>query len=177
MTDQHRESLEAARRGAELEPSNQMAYTNMCRAYNDLGQFTAAAAACERALRLKAEDGETLYYLGVARKGLKRPAGDLFTRALAGLLAAESPEVDFIYLSAAVYSQLGRHEDAIGAYRRVLSERPAFVKARYNLAVSYVVVGNRAAALAEQRELRRLAPEKASRLDALLADSAPARRP
>jgi tetratricopeptide (TPR) repeat protein len=177
MTDQHRESLEAARRGAELDPSNQMAHTNMCRAYNDLGQFAAAAAACERALRLKAEDGETLYYLGIARKGLKRPAGDLFARALAGLEAAESPEPDFTYLAAAAYSQLGRHEEAIAAYRRVLSERPAFVKARYNLAVSFVVVGDRAAALAEQRELRRLSPEKAAKLDSLLADSATARRP
>jgi protein O-GlcNAc transferase len=177
MTDQHRESLEAARRGAELDPSNQMAHTNMCRAYNDLGQFAAALDACERALRLKPEDGETLYYLGMSRKGLKRPAGDLFARALAGLEAAESPEADFTYLAGAAYSQLGRHDEAIAAYRRVLAERPAFVKARYNLAVSYLLVGDRGAALAEQRELRRLAPEKAAKLDALLAEAAPARRP
>ena len=173
MTDQHRESLEAARRGAELDPSNQMAHTNMCRAQNDLGQFVAAAASCERALRLKPEDGETLYYLGIARKGQKRPVGDLFTRALAALEAVENPEADFIYLTAAAYSQLGRHAEAIAAYRRVLSERPDFVKARYNLAVTYVVVGDRAAALAEQRELRKIAPEKAAKLNALIADAAP----
>jgi len=172
MTDQHAESLAAARRGAELDPSNQMAHTNMCRALNDLGQFTAAATACERALRLKPEDGETLYYLGIARKGLKRPTGDLFQRALAGLEAAESPEVDFIYLAAAAYSQLGRHDDAIAAYQRVLAERPNFVKARYNLAVSYVLTGDRAEALAQQRELRKISPEKASKLDALIADTA-----
>lgn len=177
MTDQHHESLEAARRGAELDPSNQMAHTNMCRAYNDLGQFTAAVAACERALRLKPEDGETLYYLGIARKGLKRPAADLFTRALAQLEAAASPDTDFVYLAGAAYSQLGRHDEAIAAYQRVLAERPAFVKARYNLAVTYVLVGDRGAALAEQRELRRLAPEKAAKLDALLAGPAPRRRP
>jgi protein O-GlcNAc transferase len=168
MTDQHAESLAAARRATELDPSNQMGHTNMCRALNDLGQFAAAAAACERALRLKPEDGETLYYLGIARKGLKRPAADLFTRALAGLEAAESPEVDFTYLAAAAYSQLGRHEDAIAAYQRVLSERPNFVKARYNLAVSYILTGDRAEALAQQRELRKLSPDKAAKLDALL---------
>lgn len=176
MTDQHQESLDAARRGAELDPSNQMAHTNMCRALNDLGQFAAAAAACERALRLKPEDGETLYYLGIARKGLKRPANDLFTRALAQLEAAEGPEADFTYLTAAAYSQLGRHREAIAAYTRVLDERPDFVKARYNLAVSHILVGDRAAALAEQRALRRIAPDKAARLDALLAPPAPARR-
>ena len=177
MTDQHRESLEAARRGAELDPSNQMAHTNMCRAHNDLGQFAAAAAACERALRLKPEDGETLYYLGIARKGLKRPSSELFSRALKGLEAAESPEVDFTYLAGAAYSQLGRHGEAVAAYRRVLAERPDFVKARYNLAVSYVVLGDRRAAVAEQRELRRLSPKKAEKLDALLAEAAPGQRP
>ena len=177
MTDQHAESLAAARRGTELDPSNQMGHTNMCRALNDLGQFAAAAAACERALRLKPEDGETLYYLGNARKGLKRPTGDLFQRALAGLEATERPEVDFVYLAAAAYSQLGRHEDAITAYQRVLEERPNFVKARYNLAVTYVLVGDRASALAQQRELRKLSPDKAAKLDALLADSGPRRRP
>ncbi|MDQ3804331.1 MAG: tetratricopeptide repeat protein [Acidobacteriota bacterium] len=175
MTDQHRESLDAARRGAELDPSNQMAHTNMCRAYNDLGQFAAAAAACERALQLKPEDGETLYYLGIARKGLKRPAPELFTRALAGLVAAESPEVDFTYLAGAAYSQLGRHGEAVAAFKRVLAERPDFIKARYNLAVSYVLLGERRAALAEQRELRRRSPEKAAKLDALLAETAPGR--
>ena len=177
MTDQHQESLAAARRAAELDPSNQMAHTNMCRALNDLGQFAEAASACERALRLKPDDGETLYYLGIARKGLKRPVGDLFARALAGLEGADSPEADFTYLAGAAYSQLGRHAEAIAAYRRVLAERPDFVKARYNLAVTYVVVGDRASALAEQRALRRLSPEKAAKLDALLAEPAQRRRP
>jgi len=177
MTDKHRESLEAARRGVELDPSNQMGHTNMCRALNDLGQFAAAAAACERALQLKPDDGETLYYLGIARKGLKRPSPELFTRALAGLEAAGGPETDFVYLAGAAYSQLGRHEEAIEAYQRVLAERPDFIKARYNLAVSYLLAGQRAAALAEQRELRRRSPEKAAKLDALLAEEAPRRRP
>ncbi len=171
MTDQHRESLEAAQRGAELDPSNQMAHTNMCRAYNDLGQPAAAVTACERALRLKPEDGETLYYLGMARKALKRPSPELFSRALTQLEAADSPEVDFTYLAGAAYSQLGRHDEAVAAYQRVLAERPNFIKARYNLAVSYILLGDRNAALAEQRELRRLSPEKATKLDALLADA------
>ena len=74
MVDRHRESLDAARRGAALNPSNQMAFTNMCRAYNDLGLFTQALEACRTALRLKQEDPETLYYIGVAYKGLKRAA-------------------------------------------------------------------------------------------------------
>ncbi|HWS55200.1 MAG TPA: tetratricopeptide repeat protein [Pyrinomonadaceae bacterium] len=177
MTDRHGESLAAAQRGVELDPSNQMGHTNMCRALNDLGRFAAAASACEKALRLKPEDGETLYYLGIARKGLKQPATALFSRALAGLEAAESPEVDFTYLAGAAYSQLGRHGEAIAAYRKVLAERPDFVKARYNLAVSYVLAGDSASARAEQRELRRRAPEKAAKLDPLLADAAPGRKP
>jgi tetratricopeptide (TPR) repeat protein len=177
MTDKHWESLGAAQHAVELDPSNQMAHTNMCRALNDLGKFAAAAAACEKALQLKPDDGETLYYLGIARKGLKQPSPELFKRALAGLEAAAGPEVDFTYLAAAAYSQLGRHAEAIEAYKRVLAERPDFVKARYNLAVSYVLAGERAAALAEQRELRRRSPEKAAKLDALLAEEAPRRRP
>jgi len=176
MTDQHRESLEAARRAVELEPSGQMAHTNMCRAHNDLGQYALAVSACERALRLKPDDGETLYYLGIAQKGLKRPAAATFARALSALEAAEGPEVDFTYLLGAAYSQLERHADAIAAYRRAIAERPSFVKARYNLAVSYVLTGDRASALAEHRALLALAPEKAARLASLLDGGPPARR-
>jgi tetratricopeptide (TPR) repeat protein len=176
MTDQHRESLEAARRAVELEPAAQMAHTNMCRAHNDLGQYAQAVASCERALRLKPADGETLYYLGIAQKGLKRPATSTFARALSALEAADGPEVDFIYLLGAAYSQLERHDAAVAAYRRALAERPNFVKARYNLAVSYVLLGDHAAARAEQRALLALAPEKAARIERILADAAPARR-
>jgi tetratricopeptide (TPR) repeat protein len=176
MTDQHRESLEAARQAVALDASSQMAFTNMCRAYNDLGQHAQAAEACNRALLLKPDDGETLYYLGIAYKGLKRPATALFNRALSALEAAESPEVDFTYLLGAVYSQLGRHEEAAEAYRRALSERPNFVKARYNLAVTYVLSGEREAALAESRVLRNLAPAKAARIVELLADTPPAKK-
>ena len=49
-----------------LKPEFRMAYTNMAKAYNDLGQYQGALSSAERALRLTPGDAETLYYMGFA---------------------------------------------------------------------------------------------------------------
>jgi tetratricopeptide (TPR) repeat protein len=175
MVDRHQESLDAARRGAALDPSNQMAFTNMCRAYNDLALFTQALDACGRALKLKADDPETLYYMGVAYKGLKRAAeaSQAFARAASSFGGVESAEVDPLYLEGAVYSQLGRYDEAVAAYRRAIALRPNFVKARYNLGVTCLLASDRQCARAEYDTLRTLAPAKASKLAELMAEAGP----
>ncbi len=58
--------------------------------------------------------------------------------------------------------------DAIAAYRQALRIDPGYIKAWNNLAVAHAESGNRPAALAAIRELRRLDPAMADRLLALI---------
>jgi tetratricopeptide (TPR) repeat protein len=152
-----------------------MAFTNMGRAYNDLGLFTEALDACGKALRLKADDPETLYYMGVAYKGLKRAAEAtrVFARAASSFGGVESAEVDPLYLEGAVYSQLGRYDEAVAVYRRAIALRPNFVKARYNLGVTCLLAADEQCARREYDTLRALAPAKAAKLAELMAERAP----
>ena len=175
MVDRHRESLDSARKGAALDPTNQMAFTNMCRAYNDLGLFPEALDTCGKALRLKPDDPETLYYVGVAHKGMKRgaEASQAFTRAASLFGHVQGAEVDPLYLEGAVYSQLGKYGEAVAAYRRAIALRPNFVKARYNLGVTCLLASDQECAREEYEALRKLAPAKAAKLAELMAERRP----
>jgi len=62
------------------------------------------------------------------------------------------------------YGQLGRHPEAIEAYREALRLKPDFAAAWYNLGLAYALSGNRTAALEAVKELRRYDPQKAEKL-------------
>jgi len=73
-------AVAAGQKAVQLAPDEYMAYTNLCRAYNDQGEyfyreeqsnqaktnFNRAINNCKRALGLQPDDGETNYYLGRA---------------------------------------------------------------------------------------------------------------
>jgi tetratricopeptide (TPR) repeat protein len=59
---------------------------------------------------------------------------------------------------------LDRWRDAIGAFQEAVRLKPNFAEAWDNLALTYVVSGNRSAALEAAKELRRYDPQKAEKL-------------
>lgn len=59
---------------------------------------------------------------------------------------------------------MGRHQEAIEAYREALRIKPDDAKAGHNLAGAYASSGNLSAALEAVKELRRYDPQEADKL-------------
>lgn len=165
------DAVAAAKAGIQLAPDLPMAYTNLCRAYNDQGKFLMAIAECNSALRLKPGDGETNFYLGRAYKGAGRAAeaARAFDRAVEGMekLVQESPDsIDAVYLLGNAYYADDQLDKAIGSYTRVIELNPAFARARFNLGIVQTVKRNKAAALEQYNSLLTLDPALAAKLKA-----------
>jgi len=60
--------------------------------------------------------------------------------------------------------EMGRHQEAVEAYREPVRLEPDFALAWGNLALAYFLSGNRSAALEAVKELRRHDPQKADEL-------------
>ena len=75
------------------------------------------------------------------------------------------PGSAFAWFSGGVaYGNLGRHREAIEAYREALRLKPDDASAWFNLAIAYSNIGNRSAALEALKELKRYDPKEAERL-------------
>jgi superkiller protein 3 len=166
FSDQHQASLDAARHAATLAPREQMAFTNICRALNDLGKPNEALVACRRALELKPGDGETLYYQGIAygKLGQKPRALEAYRLSVAAFEREQNGQADILYLRGNVNQQLQRDAEAIESYRAAISLRPNFAQARLNLGAMYAVAGNQRAAMEEYNQLRQVDPARADKL-------------
>lgn len=68
------DAVKAAISGVQLLPNQAAGYTNLCRAYNETREYGLAVSACKNSLRIRADDGETYFYLGNALVGADRPA-------------------------------------------------------------------------------------------------------
>jgi tetratricopeptide (TPR) repeat protein len=125
LSDQYQAAADAGRMAVKKAPSNYLAYTNLCRAYNDLNRHDDAVAMCTRALELKPGDGETSFYLGRAYKSLNQASRStpLFQKAVTGLLqyVRENPDdADGHYLLANAYTETKQDELAMRAYLKAI---------------------------------------------------------
>jgi hypothetical protein len=68
------------------------------------------------------------------------------------------------YSFGVAYGDMGRHREAIAAYREALRLKPDYAPAWNNLGVAYALSGKRSAALEAVKELRRYDPQKADEL-------------
>ncbi|MCA1608320.1 MAG: tetratricopeptide repeat protein, partial [Acidobacteria bacterium] len=138
LTDRHADAVDAADAAIMLRPEQSMAYSNLCRAYNDLKKPSMAVTACNNALRLNANDGETLFYLARAFDLSSRPAEASvnYKRAVKGLEenSTKNPENwDVHYLLGNAYFADNQRDKAITSYKRALQLNPRFAKGYYNL--------------------------------------------
>jgi superkiller protein 3 len=165
----HEAAAQAGLKAIQYAPEEHMGYTNLCRALNDLGQYREALSRCQGALNLKPGDGETLFYLGRAHEALKNmaEAKRAFAGALTGMreYVRQNPnEEDGHYLLGNIYMSNGQPRLAIDAYRTAIRLQPRFPFAISNLGVTYLLVGDRQAALAQYRELLSIDPTEAGKL-------------
>lgn len=152
LADRNDDAVKAAEAGITLLPKAFAGYTALCRAQNVLRKYYEAAAACNTALDLEPNDGETNYYLGNAYVGLNKSveATSKYTRAVKGLTdyTAKNPNsVDGWYLLGNASFADKQFDQAIDAYLKSLVLSPKFLKARVNLGIVYTRKKNKAAAL------------------------------
>ncbi|MEZ5425253.1 MAG: tetratricopeptide repeat protein [Pyrinomonadaceae bacterium] len=169
LADMPKEAIGAAQTAIQFVPDQYMAYTNLCRAYNDNKEYDKAVSACNNALRLKENDGETYFYLGRANDFLGKPdvATKHYKKALDGLLVSTQNNPDYadgFYLLGNAYYANGLRDKAIDAYLRCLELSPRFSKARFNLGYMYFLKGDLDSAQAQYTALLDLDADLAGKL-------------
>lgn len=169
LNEQHTEASEAAKAGTSFLPNEYMAYTNLCRAYNDLNKPEMAIRECNNALRLRPGDGETHFYLGYSNSLLGRTAEAErnYRLAVAGLEQFTRDNLtysDGFYLLGNAYFADGQIDKAVAAYRKSLELSPGFPRAVYNLGFVLLQKRDKAGALEQHRILTELDPKRADQL-------------
>lgn len=177
LADRPKEAIAAAKTAISLAPEFSMAYTNLCRAYNDDGQYQAAIANCTTALKLNPGDGESYLYMARAYEFLKQgdKALDLYKKAIEGLLkfTGQNPEYsDGFYLLGNAYFAIQRDADAITAYNNCLALAPRFAKARFSLGITYLMTKEKDRAREQYNVLKTVDEKLAEKLRAAI-DKAP----
>ncbi|MGI8885116.1 MAG: tetratricopeptide repeat protein [Pyrinomonadaceae bacterium] len=135
-------AIQAAEAAIKVLPEESLAYTNLCRAYNDTKQYALAITSCNKALEISPNDGETNFYLGFAYASTNKPneATKYYQKSVKGLeeFTRENPDYsDGFYLLGNAYTSNSEYENAVKAYTKCLEMSPRFSKARYNLATLY----------------------------------------
>ncbi len=169
LADQHNEAVGAAEIAISLLPNVFQAYTYLCRGLNDKKDYQKAIAACNNALRLNPDDGETNFYLGRAYEYSGKPdqAAKFYTKAVAGLVEYTKKYPDFAdgyYLLGNAYFSTGAKTQAIENYKKSLEFSPKFKKARFNLGYVYIQNGDLASAETQYQALLELDKILAGRL-------------
>ncbi len=169
LEGRHEDAIQAAQAGILLLPKQSLAFTNLCRAHNDLKQFQLAINACNKALQISPNDGETNFYLGFAHQssGKAAEAPKYYKKAVVGLVEFTQNNPDYsdgFYLLGNAYFSDDQPQKAIEAYRRCLEISPRFSKARFNLGIIYVTKDEKTPALEQYNALLNLDKELAVKL-------------
>lgn len=169
LTDRHVEAIGAGKKAVELAPDQYMGFTNLCRAYSDIKEYDLAIQACNTALKLKPNDGETNYYIGRIFFLQKKPdvAATYYKKAVTGLITftKENPDyADGYYLLGNAYLANSQVSNAILAYKKCLELNPNFAKVLYNLGYSYILNNDKVSAKEQYDLLLKLDKNSAAQL-------------
>jgi len=112
-----------------------------------------------KAVRIKPEDEDAWYYLGVVYGELKRhnEAIEAYRQAL----RIEPENANAWYNLGIEYGELGRYNDAIEAFRQAVRIKPEDAKVWYNLGIEYGELGRYNDAIEAYRQAIRIKPEYA----------------
>jgi adenylate cyclase len=146
-----------AQRAVVLDASLPLAHTTLGTAYMLQKQYEQAITEGEKAIPLGPNYADGYAWLGAIFNFAGRPeeAIGLVEKAL-----RLNPHDPFFYLFhlGFAYRLKGRYEEAITAFKRVLSRNPDFLPAHANLLVAYSELGQEVEARAEAAEILRISP-------------------
>ncbi len=146
------DAIAAGTSATQLLPNDPVAYTNLCRAYYQAKRPELAFGACNSALRLSPEDGESLFYIArvSVELGKRSDADKYLKRALTSMEAytKDKPEdADGFYTLGNVYADLQQNDNALEAYKKAIALNPKLSRAYFNLGVILLIKKDKAGAM------------------------------
>jgi TolB-like protein/class 3 adenylate cyclase/thioredoxin-like negative regulator of GroEL len=157
-----RESLdraeELAKKALALDDSQYYPYTVLSLAYRFKKQFDKAISSAEKAVDLSPNSALACFMLGAALCASER-----FEEAIPhlnkSLRLSPIPIGQSLINLAGAYRALGRYDEAIATYKKLLQREPDYLPAHIGLAAIYVRVGRQEEARAEAAEVMRIDPQ------------------
>jgi tetratricopeptide (TPR) repeat protein len=145
-----------------LDPNNAEARNSLGESLGELHQYASALEAFNRAVALDGNLLRARYNIGITYGRL----GNLkYSEAVFRWLVRDYPDYDLGYDGLAVaLTKSGQAKEAIPFHKKAISLSPKEPSFYYNLALSYLVLGDTAGAVEQQKKLQELAPEVASYL-------------
>jgi len=130
--------------------------------YEEAGLHKKAIEAYKQAIRIKPDDAEAHYNLGVAygELGMYREAMEAYKQAI----RIKPDYAEAHYNLGVIYSKSGMYREAMEAFNQAIRIKPDYAKAHYNLGIIYLVLNDRGSALEQYKILKTLDPEMANQL-------------
>lgn len=160
-------AVAAFQRAVGLDSTAAEAYNNLGESLGELRQFPRALEAFTRASTLDPALSKARYNMGVTydRLGQQKYAEFIYRK-----LIRDKPEYALAYDGLAVsLSKSGRASEAIAFHEKAISLNSRDGSYYYNLAISYLILGNPAKAQEQQQRLRQIDPQIAGRLASVLS--------
>ncbi len=154
------------KRSIATDPTLALAHNNLGEALGELRQYTRALEFFNKAIALDAGLVRARYNMGITYSRL----GNLkYAEFVFRLLVRDRPDYDLGLDGLAVtLAKSGRAREAIPFHQKAVFLNPQEPSYYYNLALSYLLTGDTAKALEQQKRLQTLAPEVADRLASVI---------
>jgi tetratricopeptide (TPR) repeat protein len=176
MGDQE-EAVTMFKQAIKIKPDYAPAHHNLGTIYRDKGGFEDAEKCFQQALRSNPEQFQS--YVSLARTYVAMMKYDEAFGALESLDDLEVQEVsdgDVHFDAAKVYLSLGSHKKAIESIKKGLRLLPKAARARYDLGLLCLEVGDKAGAKEQYEELKNLNPHLAEKLSNEIKKQNPSKR-
>ena len=147
-----------AQRALSLDDSLPLAHTMLGVFYLWQKRHEQAIAEGERAITLGPNYAEGYAWLGATFNFAGRPEEAIEVVQQAMRLNPHDPFF-YLFILGSAYCLIGRYEEAITAFKRVLNRSPNFIPARAQLLVAYSALGQEVEARAEAAEILRVSPD------------------
>jgi tetratricopeptide (TPR) repeat protein len=148
------------------EPNFALAHNNLGEALGELRQYPRALELFNKAVALDAKLPRARYNIGITYGRLNNLK---YAEFVFRLLVRDRPDYDLGFDGLAVtLAKSGRASEAIPFHQKAISLNPQEPSYYYNLGLSYLIAGDTAKALEQERKLRVLAPEVANRLASVI---------
>jgi adenylate cyclase len=157
-----RESLdraeELAKKALALDDSNFYPHTVLSFTYRFKKQFDKAISEAEKAVALSPNSALACFTLGGALYSSER-FEEAIPHLKKSLRLSPIPIGQCLHILATTYRFLGRYDEAIATYKKLLQREPDYLPAHVNLAATYVLAGRQEEARAEAAEVMRIDPQ------------------
>jgi adenylate cyclase len=147
-----------AQRAVAVDDSLAQAHATLGSVYLWKKQYDQAIAEEERAIALDSNFAEAYTRLGDILKFARRPEEALGLIEKAMRLNPHYPAIYLLFLGTD-YRLMGRHEEAIAAFKRALTRNPNLLPPHVSLAICYAELGREEEARAEAAEVLKISPK------------------